>query len=244
MLRSVFFDLAATASKTISAGNSGWDSWLDLIIKMWLKDLNLAKKYIHTYKFLVFFKAIIYQSHVYLLTKKKNRAEVTSWKIHILSMKVNMTQNYGYVIQPLLQPQQTTASGHLLLRPHWLPLVAGTVVLCSYREWCQLCLREINKEWKSVCVCVPSLTLTTMFFPPRSSLRLSSSLQPFMVILSHKQRKLLILWNSPDNSSLILNNNYLCLEKKSVFLRVFFCGATLLKMGRFTLSPVSCLISM
>lgn len=160
---------------------------------------------------------------------------------HILSMKVNMTQNYSYVIQPLLQPQHTTASAHSLT-PHWLPLVAGTVVLCSYREWCQLCFREINKEWKSVCV--PSLTLTTMFFPLIPPPPLSSSLQPFIVILSRKQRELVILWNSPDISSLIHIIITFVWRRWSVFSCVFFCGATLLGMDQSTLLSLSCLISM
>lgn len=44
---------------------------------------------------------------------------------HILSMKVNMTQNYGHVIQPLLQPQQTTANAHSLSPPSSLAASRG-----------------------------------------------------------------------------------------------------------------------
>lgn len=109
-------------------------------------------------------------------------------KRHSLSPKVNTELLVDCTTQ-LWQWQGGQALTHTYTQVasrDWSALMAGTVV---FRRWCKSWLRDINKEWKRVCVCVcvrqritdrildlslPSPTVSSVFIPLLSVLELSS----------------------------------------------------------------------
>lgn len=184
MLGSIFFDLVA---------NACWESaprWrLGVTTWNWAR----KKKNLPFKRSCCNAESVLFLTFMFIFKKKKKVGQRSLFMNdpHVLSLRVNMTQNRGHVIQANSKQKAPAYTCFLLLRPDWLAFMAGTVVLCHHTEWCHLCLRGINKRVKeSVCLCALLFTLI-MFspsFPPSS---MSSSLRSLkgMILCSFTKKK-------------------------------------------------------